>query len=112
MRFISVLVCLLFVMHPLRCGAQSRPAYGAPAPRSGSLQNALMAQSVDLTTCDPSNPPAAKNSFLNTDPQAYLWFVVSGLNAGDLVVADFMTPAATVYAPATSNWAPLTNNGT
>jgi len=112
MRLNSVLVCLLFAMLPLGCVAQSRPAFGTPMPRAISVQNALMAQSVDLATCDPSNPPAAKSSFLSTDPQAYLWFVISGLNAGDLIVADFLTPSAAVYAPASTNWSPLTANGT
>jgi uncharacterized protein (TIGR03437 family) len=111
MRYISLLACLLFAMLPLRCVAQSRPAFGAPVPQTPSVTAALMAQSVPAT-CDPSSPPAAQSNFLNTDPQAYLWFVITGLNAGDLIVADFLTPSATVYAPATTNWAPLTSNGT
>lgn len=61
--------------------------------------------------CDPSNPPVAKASFLSTDPQAILWFVITGAVQSDMVVADFKTPTGATY-PLTANWQPLATSGT
>jgi hypothetical protein len=94
MRKVSVLACLLFAM-PLA---------------ARSVNQAMMVASAS-SICDPSNPPAAKGSFLSTDPQAILWFVITGAVQSDMVVADFKTPSGATY-PLTANWAPLQTSGT
>jgi len=94
MRKAFVLACLLFAM-PLAAREVDQAMMIASAP----------------SICDPSNPPVAKASFLSTDPQAILWFVVTGAVQSDMVVADFKTPTGAIY-PLTANWAPLASSGT
>ena len=91
---ISVLACLLFAM-PLAAREVNQAMMVASAP----------------AICDPGSPPVAKASFLNSDPQAILWFVITGAVQGDMVVADFRTPAGATY-PLTANWTPLATSGT
>jgi uncharacterized protein (TIGR03437 family) len=94
MREVSVLACLLFAM-PLAAREVNQAMMVASAP----------------SICDPSAPPVAKASFLSTDPQAILWFVVTGAIQSDMVVADFKTPTGATY-PLTANWQPLATSGT
>src|ERR1035441_1110502 len=94
MRKVFVLACLLLAM-PLAAREVSQAMMVASAP----------------AICDPSNPPVAKPNFLNTDPQAILWFVITGAVQSDMVVADFKTPAGATY-PLTANWQPLATSGT
>src|ERR1019366_669494 len=94
MREVSVLACLLFAM-PLAAREVNQAMMVASAP----------------SICDPSAPPVPKASFLSTDPQAILWFVVTGAIQSDMVVADFKTPTGATY-PLTANWQPLATSGT
>jgi hypothetical protein len=88
------LACLLFAM-PLAAREVNQAMMVASAP----------------SICDPSNPPVAKSSFLSTDPQAILWFVITGAVQSDMVVADFKTPTGATY-PLTANWQALATSGT
>ena len=74
------------------------------------VNQAMMVASAP-SICDPSNPPVAKSSFLSTDPQAILWFVITGAVQSDMVVADFKTPTGATY-PLTANWQALATSGT
>jgi uncharacterized protein (TIGR03437 family) len=61
--------------------------------------------------CDLSNPPAAASNFLTTDPQAYLWFVIVGVQLGDVASTEYYTPSGQLYAPASDSFPASTLTG-
>jgi hypothetical protein len=58
------------------------------------MQEFVMLDSAAPTSCV---APAAATTFLISDPQALLWFQVTGAGAGDTIRADWLAPAGTVY---------------
>ena len=63
-----------------------------------ALQSFVMSKSAAPANC--VAPPAA-SAFLVSDPQALVWFQVSGAAAGDVIRADWYAPAGTKYQSAT-----------
>ena len=66
-----------------------------------------MAETVNTGQC---TAPAPATSFPTTDPSAYVWFSVSGGNAGDVASVTWYSPSGSAYQ--TGNWAPLANSDT
>jgi uncharacterized protein (TIGR03437 family) len=58
-----------------------------------------------------TNPPAPVTSFLTTDAQAYLWFYVTGVNAGDVASSEYYTPSGQLYGPASGSWDAVSQAG-
>lgn len=51
-------------------------------------------------------------TFLTTDARAYLWFYVTGTNAGDVVESRYYSPNGQLYAPVNIGpWQPLPSGG-
>ncbi len=61
--------------------------------------------------CDPANPPQAATTFLTTDKEAYLFFYVTGTQAGDRFASFYFTPSGEFYAPPSGEWRPLAEGG-
>ncbi len=58
-----------------------------------------------------ANVPAPVTTFQSTDPQAYLWFYVEGILAGDVVASEYYTPSGDYYAPASGPWLAVDESG-
>ena len=78
-------------------------------PASAQLVQAFMTKTVPASDC--SVPPSA-TSFTATDSAAYLWFMVSGMNAGDTVGTAYYTPAGQYYADTSGDFVPVPSSGT
>src|SRR5205085_6053202 len=62
-------------------------------------------------SCDASAPPPATPSFAITDPQAFLWFYVTNVAAGDVFASEYYTPAGAFYAGPSGPWVAATAAG-
>jgi uncharacterized protein (TIGR03437 family) len=51
------------------------------------------------------------STFVTTDANAYLWFSVSGANAGDVAASEYYSPDGRLYTPASGPWQPLGQPG-
>jgi hypothetical protein len=49
--------------------------------------------------------------FAVTDPQAFLWFYVTGVAAGDVFASEYYTPTGAFYAAPSGPWDPSTATG-
>jgi len=58
-----------------------------------------------------ANYPTAYTTFSTTDPAAYLWFYVTGANAGDVFSTEYYTPGGQYYVDASGPFTPLSSAG-
>lgn len=63
------------------------------------------------STCDINTPPVAATAFLSTDPQALLWFYVTGVQVGDVASSEYYTPSGQLFGPASGPWDAATSAG-
>jgi len=56
-------------------------------------------------------PPPAFTNFSTTDTEAYLWFYVTDVTAGDVFASQYYTPGGQVYAPTSGAWNPTSSSG-
>jgi subtilase family serine protease len=64
------------------------------------LTNSMMTKSVNSSGCTTPTPTTA---FSVSDQNAYLWFSVSGANAGDVGAVNWLAPGGTSYASGSWN---------
>ena len=62
-------------------------------------------------TCDSSNLPTAVTTFLTTDTQAVLWFLVNNVAVGDVFASEYYTPSGQFYSPTSGPWGPSSTAG-
>ena len=68
--------------------------------------NQMVTKAVNTSAC---SVPTATTAFLTTDQAAFLWFDVSGANAGDVPSATWYGPSGAVYE--TTSWNPVSSAG-
>jgi uncharacterized protein (TIGR03437 family) len=68
--------------------------------------NQMVTQAVNTSAC---SVPTAATTFLTTDQTVYLWFNVTGANAGDVPSATWYSPNGAVYA--SNTWNPVASAG-
>ena len=66
----------------------------------------MVTKSFDAASCSVPSPATA---FLTTDQTAFLWFNVTGANAGDVPSANWYLPSGPVYQSA--SWNPVASTG-
>ena len=66
----------------------------------------MLTKSFDAASCSVPSPATA---FLTTDQTAFLWFNVTGANAGDVPSVNWYLPSGPVYQSA--NWNPVASDG-
>jgi len=66
----------------------------------------MLTKSFDAASCSVPSPATA---FLTTDQTAFLWFNVTGANAGDVPSVNWYLPSGPVYQSA--NWDPVASAG-
>jgi uncharacterized protein (TIGR03437 family) len=71
-----------------------------------TVTSQMVTKSVNTSTC---STPTAVTAFLTTDQTVYLWFSVTGANAGDVPSATWYSPNGAVYA--SSTWSPVASAG-
>ncbi len=84
-----------------------------------ALQATVQVQNYMMTKTDPAGAcsggsvalPVGATNFSVTDKEAYLWFSVTGANAGDVFASEYYTPAGQYYSPASGAWNPLSTAG-
>jgi uncharacterized protein (TIGR03437 family) len=67
---------------------------GASTAGAAQVQRYIMTKPMP-PSCDEAlrNPPQAYAAFSVGEPEAYLWFYVTGLNAGDVIASEYYKPA-------------------
>ncbi len=80
---------------------------------TAQVQNYLMTKTDPAGACSGGSVtlPVAATNFSVTDKEAYLWFRVTGANAGDVFASQYYTPAGQYYSPASGAWDPLPSAG-
>ena len=68
--------------------------------------NQMVTKAVNTSAC---SVPMATTAFLTTDQAVFLWFDVSGANAGDVPSATWYGPSGAVYE--TTSWNPVASAG-
>lgn len=63
------------------------------------LQRFVLSNSAGAANCV---SPTASSAFLLTDPQALLWFMVTGAAAGDAITVAWYSPSGTIYQTSTA----------
>ena len=72
-----------------------------------SVTDRMLTKTVDTSTgCSAPTPATA---FLTTDQRVWVWFNVTGANAGDIASATWYYPNGTAYKSA--NWNPVASSG-
>lgn len=84
-------------------------ALALPAACFGvTVTNRMLTKAVDTSGGCPVPTPAT--SFLTTDQKVWIWFNVTGANAGDLPSATWYSPGGAAYL--SGNWNPVASAGT
>ena len=81
------------------------------SPSAGAQSTIYLMTRTKPTVCDSSNPPLGTTSFLTTDAQAFLFFIVNGVQVGDVASTEYYSPSGQLYAPASDLHALDTERG-
>ena len=73
------------------------------------LVRAMMTRSVPANACTPT--PSPVETFLTTDPSAFLWFEVQGAAAGDVAASEWWAPGARLLTKPGGEWPRLEDPG-
>jgi uncharacterized protein (TIGR03437 family) len=74
---------------------------------AATLTDHMVTKAVSTSGC---TVPAAATAFLTTDQSVWLWFNVTGANAGDVASATWYSPNGAAYN--STSWNPLASAGT
>ena len=88
-RFLVALILVVF------------PCFGV------SVTDRMVTKTVD--TSSGCSAPTPATAFLTTDQRVWVWFNVTGANAGDIASATWYYPNGTAYKSA--NWNPVASSG-
>ena len=71
-----------------------------------TVTNQMVTKAINTSGC---SVPTASTTFLTTDQTVYLWFNITGANAGDVPSATWYSPNGAVYT--SSSWNPVASAG-
>lgn len=73
----------------------------------------MMTKPAPPTSCSAAlaSLPTAYTTFATTEKAAYLWFYVTGVNAGDVFATEYYTPAGQIYTYTSGSFDPLPTAG-
>jgi uncharacterized protein (TIGR03437 family) len=80
---------------------------------TAQIQNYMMTKTDPIGACSSGSVvlPIQATNFSTTDKEAFLWFRVTGANAGDVFASEYYTPSGQYYAAASGAWNPLPSAG-
>jgi hypothetical protein len=101
------------------------PAYGETLPGAGILPVAhvtptaaqplqyMMTKPRPSDDCNATSAhyPPTYSSFASTETEAYLWFYVTGLNAGDVFSTEYYMPDGQFYTAPSDDFDPVSEGG-